>query len=132
MSLSRFFNTIKASASNVRWVFHRGPSAEEQLKVLELMETQSDKLYVEHVRAMLDVPRRNAEFLCERAVSAGLLAKKIGLTCPNDQRILAVLDEGSSPPGSVSCEVCESMEREQSTFSSDELSRVVFYQATGR
>jgi hypothetical protein len=127
-----YFKTIKSVARNLRWTFHRTPSTEHQLKILELMESQPDKLFVENVRAFFDVPKENAEYLCEQAVKAGLLTKKTGLSCPNDQRIIAVLDEEVPLPESVSCEVCEDLEREQTTFNTSDLNRVLFYQSTQR
>ena len=124
-------NTFNRYIKNFRWAFHRSPGRETQLKIMEMLEAEPDKLYVENVRAFFDVPRENAEYLCDQAVKAGILVKKIGLSCPNDQRIIAVLDGNVAPDEIISCDVCQSLEMEKSSFNPGELGQITFYQAVG-
>lgn len=89
---------------------------------------QPGKLYVENVREFFGVSFKNAQFLCEEGTREGLLVRKIGLLCPNDQRIIYVVEnEHSEPPEEIACDVCEDLERERSSFKPSELDRVMFY-----
>ena len=127
-TLRSYSNKFKFFTKNFFWSFHPSPDLKTQLKAIRAME--SDKLYVENVRQFFGVPTENAEFLCEQAVNIGILVKKFGLLCPNDKNIIFVFDDKTERlPEHITCETCESLEREQSTFDINDLDRIVFYQS---
>lgn len=93
-------------------------NAYEQLK--------SGNIYVENIRSRMDVPYRIAKEKCDEAVTKGILMHKIGLICPNDNRILASYDNPQQIPATLTCDICEAEEKTHE-FDTEYLKRINFY-----
>ncbi len=87
----------------------------------------SGKIYVENVRNALRVSAHKAKVYCEMAVADNLFERKIGLVCPNDNRIIAEFDSESEMPISITCIVCSAEGIEPDTFKVSELSKITYY-----
>lgn len=85
------------------------------------------KIYVENVRSILNVSTSAARTICEMAVRDNVFTKKIGVVCPNDNRIIAQYNSLSEIPEFTTCEICESEDRDQFTFQTNQLEKIEFY-----
>jgi hypothetical protein len=85
------------------------------------------KIYIENVRSLYKLPRFAARLLCEMAVQDNLFTKKIGLVCPNCNRILEEFDSYEQIPNEIECFICNTEEKEQSTFKTADLKKEEFY-----
>ena len=95
---------------------------------MEILEKLADgKLYVENVRAFLNIPRENALFLCEQGVREHLFERKTGLLCANCKRTIFEAVDLKGIPERVVCTNCEDLEEEEFEFSSNLLDTLPFY-----
>jgi hypothetical protein len=119
MSFEKFFDWVDASPFGV--------AVHARKELLE--HTDPDRIYVENIRSFFRLPFSTAKFLCDTAVRAGFFERCIGLECPNEAcRRLIVAECSDAPlPASVTCEVCEGLERERFEFTKEECHAVVFY-----
>jgi len=98
------------------------------LKYLQTIEgIDPGKIEVENVRSILNVNSRSAKFICEMAVQEKLFIKKIGLVCPNEGRVIEEFDSYNEIPEQITCHICETDEREHSTFKTSQLQKIEFY-----
>ena len=88
------------------------------------------KIYVENVRSMYNIPRFAARLLCEMAVVDNIFIKKIGVICGNEEcnRVIDQFNSNEEIPKIISCDICESEDREHSSFNTADLRRIEFYQ----
>lgn len=87
------------------------------------------RIYVENVRSYLGTTTEVAKLVCEMAVWKGLFEKRYGVLCPNSDecgRIIASYESISDIPETITCEICESNDREFEWSKSD-LKVMVFY-----
>jgi hypothetical protein len=117
MSLQKFLNLIDKTPF--------GALVSRQEALLE--KTDPDRIYVENVRAFFSIPFSVAQSLCDLAVRERIFIRKLGLACPNEDRILLVVDSQNEAPETVNCAVCEANEREPHEFNRDQLKPIVFY-----
>lgn len=89
-----------------------------------------NKIYVENVRSFFKVPTYVAKLMCEIAVSDRLFTKKIGIVCPNSdcKRIILTFNSYKEIPSEISCSICEADDNLTSTFLTEKLEKVEFYQ----
>jgi len=100
-------------------------SFEKYLRTISLINPQ--KIYVENIRAMMNVSTKKARLFCEMAVKESVFVRRIGVVCPNDQRIIAEYNDESELPDEITCKVCEIGEIDPSTFKTAELQKIIFY-----
>ncbi len=85
------------------------------------------KIFVENVRQFMNTNVKEARLLCEMAVQNKIFIRKIGLVCPNDNRIIREYDSTGEIPEIITCKVCEIDGIEPDTFRSDELRKITYY-----
>lgn len=97
-------------------------------QILEKLDSQ--RIYVENIRAYFGVSTKVARFMCEMAVKDKLFKKKVGVCCNNIEceRILKVADNKSEIEETLLCDICLSLEREEYEFNSKDLNFIEFYQ----
>jgi len=119
MLLEKFSNLIDR--------YTAGLPARKQWKMIE--ETNPDRIYVENIRSFFGVSRSVAAYLCDMAVREGVLEKRIGYLCPNDEShgMLGDRAEGDVIPDALLCENCEALEREKFVFDGSECKTIEFY-----
>jgi hypothetical protein len=85
------------------------------------------KIYVENVRSIMNVSTEHARRICEMAVIDNIFERRIGLVCPNDNRILREFSNLVEIPEIITCSLCEANEEEESTFETSKLKKIVYY-----
>ena len=104
------------------------PLSEGLSRKEELVEQlDPDRIYVENVRSFFGIPFAAARFLCELAVRDGVFVRRLGVMCPNCDRIILSVRSDDEIPSRLLCEVCEMNEREPYEFNRSELKTLVFY-----
>jgi hypothetical protein len=117
MSLMKFFQIINSSGF--------GRFIDGRLDVLK--KTDPDRIYVENIRSFYKMPYFVAKFFCEMAVRNNLFIKKIGVLCPNEGRIILIVDRVEDIPDVIHCDNCELLEEEKYEFNRKECQTIVFY-----
>jgi len=85
------------------------------------------KIYVENVRSILDVSTEHARRICEMAVIDKIFERKIGLVCPNENRVIREFSSLNEIPETITCSLCEANDEEESTFNTSDLKKIVYY-----
>jgi hypothetical protein len=85
------------------------------------------KIYVENVRSLYNLPRFAARLICEMAVQENIFSKKVGLVCPNCNRIIEEYNSIEEMPKEIHCHICESEEFENSDFTTETLRKEKYY-----
>lgn len=103
-------------------------SLTKYLKTIEGIDP--GKIFVENIRSLYRIPKFAAVVLCETAVREEILIKKIGIICPNSDcnRIIESYDTSSDIAEIITCHICESENKEKSTFNTSDLDTIEFYQ----
>lgn len=96
-------------------------------KEAELAQLNPQKIYVENLRSLMDVPKKAAEALCEAAVRQGFFSRKVEVMCP-DGSVAATADKEEDLPAIVSCWVNEDGQVDQVDTPTASLKRTIFYQ----
>ena len=97
-------------------------------KYLETISTiDPGKIYVENIRSFMKVSSQKARTFCEMAVRERLFVRKIGLICPNEERVLEEYDDENQFPETITCHICQAEGKEMYSFKTSELKRIVFY-----
>lgn len=97
-------------------------------KYLQTISTiDPGKIYVETIRSFMNVSTHRARTLCEMAVMDNLFIRKIGIVCPNDERIIEEFDSLNEIPDSITCHFCELEGKENCSFKTINLKKVTFY-----
>jgi hypothetical protein len=94
-------------------------------------DIDSGYIFVENIRSLYNIPRVEARTLCEMAVRDGVFIKRIGLICPAptcDKRIIADFSSYDEIPEEITCHICEAQDVEPSTYKTNALQKVEFYQ----
>jgi hypothetical protein len=95
---------------------------------VELLElTDPDRIYVENIRAVFNLPTKVAKFLCELAVKSGQFEKRYGIRCPNCGRLIKVYSTLEDMPESIECSTCEALEGGDFKYSKNKFDIVSFY-----
>lgn len=94
----------------------------------ELSRINPSRFYVENVRALFGVTTGAAKQYCETAVRNGLVRKRIGIECPNDDRIMASYYSESEIPETIVCDLCEAAGEELFEFKTADCKRIEFYE----
>lgn len=97
----------------------------------EIVEkTDPERVSVENIRSFFNIPTRWARFLCEMAVRQGVLRKKFGVECSNEEcrRTIKSYDKRSDIPETIVCRTCELEGYSQFEFETENLNIVEFYQ----
>lgn len=118
MSLKGLFDLI-----DVSWI---GKLVSRKQEIIE--KTNPDRIYVENVRSFFNLSFRFAQVLCELAVRKGLFRKRVGVTCPNCERIMVSSDSDKILNGDINCEVCEMNEEDRHIFNVRDLKKINYYQ----
>ncbi|TBO36377.1 hypothetical protein [Pedobacter kyonggii] len=119
MSLTKFFLTIEKSSI--------GRFFANKVRLINQLNPQ--RIYVENVRSIYNIPHFAAKLFCEMAVIEGIFIKKIGVECKNNdcERIIISVENTNQLPDIISCKNCEILERNQFEFSKNELKTITFY-----
>lgn len=119
MSLTKLFLTIEKSA--IGRFFERKRNLIEQLN--------PDRIYIENVRAIFNVPHFAAKIFCEMAVIEGVYNRFYGVECNNSDcvRILKSVEKKSDLPTKLKCQNCEILEKDNFEFTTTDLHIVVYY-----
>ena len=97
-------------------------------KYLQIInQIDAGKIYVENVRHFLNTSVEKARIFCEMAVQEKIFTRKIGLVCPNDNRIIQEYNDISEIPNTITCGVCEADGIERYSFNTADLKRITFY-----
>lgn len=98
-------------------------------KIGLINQLNPQRIYVENVRAIYNIPYFAAKLFCEMAVIEGIFVKKIGVECQNleCERIILSVGNTSDIPSIVSCKNCEILERDKFEFSEKELRKITYY-----
>lgn len=97
-------------------------------KYLQTINTiDPGNIYIENVRSILNVSKSSAKQICEIAVSENLFIKKIGIVCPNEDRIIDEFDSIDEIPEEISCRNCEASEEDNFLFKTAQLKKIEFY-----
>ena len=89
--------------------------------------TDPDRIYVENIRALFNLPTKVAKFLCELAVRSGQFEKVHGIKCPSCGRTIKVSSDKSTLPSHITCAVCEALEKDTYDFEVSESMILTFY-----
>jgi predicted RNA-binding Zn-ribbon protein involved in translation (DUF1610 family) len=89
--------------------------------------TDPDRIYVENIRSIFNLPTKVAKFLCEVAVRSGEFEKMYGIKCPNCGRTIKVSAEVKNLPKTFTCTVCEALEEETCVFDTADSMIFTFY-----
>src|SRR5205809_1999852 len=112
----KYFNTI----SNVLSV---NPIAgKEEL----LAQLNPEKIYVENIRNLLDIPYRLAVAICETAVRQGFFKRKVEVMCP-DGSVVATADTEEELPSKVTCWIKDETGPEEVELPTRDLRKTTFY-----
>jgi hypothetical protein len=119
MSLTKFLQTIEKSP--IGRFFDRKRRLIEQLN--------PDRIYVENVRHIYNMPYFAAKVFCEMAVIDGIFEKKIGIECPNIEcgRIVISVNDRKDLPKSIQCKNCEILEKDKYEFSISDVELITYY-----
>jgi len=92
--------------------------------------TDPERIYIENLRGVFNLPYNLTKFFCELAVKEKLFRKRIAVTCPNEAcgRIIKSYAAEEEIEDSIECEQCMLLEKEKFAFSTQELKKIVFYQ----
>ncbi|KQS34020.1 hypothetical protein ASG33_08295 [Dyadobacter sp. Leaf189] len=94
----------------------------------ELLElTDPDRIYVENIRSIFNLPTKIAKLLCELAVKSGQFEKRYGVKCPNCSRLIKVYNTLDEIPQNIKCLSCEVLEVDRFEFNRAEFDVVTFY-----
>ncbi len=85
------------------------------------------KIYVENVRSLYKIPRFAARFMCEMAVQDHIFVKKIGVLCPNCNRIIQEFDNLNQIPETIYCHICDAEEAEDCNYKTENLKKEDYY-----
>jgi hypothetical protein len=104
-------------------------SLQKYLNIIK--DVDAEKIYVENVRSIYNIPRLEARLLCEMAVTDNIFIKKIGLICPAPSchsRIIAEYNSYADIPEEITCHICEAEDVEPYTYKTSGLKKIEFYQ----
>lgn len=120
MSLTKFLLTIEKSPI--------GRFFDKKRKLIE--QLNPDRIYIENVRHIYNMPFFAAKLFCEMAVIEGIFKKKIGVECLNDEcgRIILSVDNKNDLPEKITCKNCELLERDRFEFTKSGLNLITYYQ----
>jgi hypothetical protein len=96
-----------------------------RLKVFSALDTQ--RIYVENVRALLGTTTWIARQICETAVRQGLFVKRIQILCP-DGAVALTVDDEKAIPEEVQCWQEQDGDLEPVSERTERLDRLEFYQ----
>ena len=116
MWLEKFLDTI-------RRVLPSNPLAGKEEALARL---NPEKIYIENVRSVLGVSEGEARRICDTAVRQGLFTRGIEILCPNGS-VAATEESEALLPSVVSCWQEEEGNREEKSFRTEELRKLVFY-----
>lgn len=119
MSLAKFLQTIEKS--QIGRFFDRKRRLIEQLN--------PDRIYVENVRHIYNMPYFAAKIFCEMAVIDGIFEKKIGVECLNTEcgRIVISVSDKKDLPDNILCKNCEILERNKYEFPISDVELITYY-----
>ena len=101
-----------------------GAAISDRQRMIE--QTNPNRIYVENVRSFFHIPSSVAKGLLDLAVRSGELEKRVGVLCPNCERMIADAESGYEPD-QVSCNICEVNGEEHSCFPLDACQKIEFY-----
>ena len=84
------------------------------------------KIYIENVSSLYKIPRFAARVICEMAVQENIFVKRIGVVCPNCDRIIEEYSSFSEIPETIECFICEAEDKKYS-FVTSNLQKIEFY-----
>ncbi len=88
----------------------------------------SEYLEVEHIRSFFGIPRKAAEFICEKAVAEGYFERWTGLLNPDTGRIIEYHKDGDKPPTEPIEDLHQVLdEAEKTSYYLDELEKIIVY-----
>jgi hypothetical protein len=125
MSLSTYWRITKELLLEYKYAFRALPTLEKQFDALK--EMSEDKLYVENVRQFYDIPKKNAEFLCELGVREGVFEKRVGFLCNNCRGMIYSAKYGTDIPGVLTCDNCQDVGHDSFEFETESLDDLTFY-----
>jgi len=98
-------------------------------KRLDLIKnTDPERIYVENIRSFYNLTTPIAKTFCEMAVRENLFKKRIGIECPNCDKLISHYSNGKEIPEKISCDNCQLLEREKYEYDKDEINELIFYQ----
>lgn len=103
-----------------------GSFVETKKKIIEIIDP--DRFYLENIRSFFNFPRFFAKFLCELAVRRGLFNKRLGILCPNCQRIIKSYKYGEEIGETFHCKICQSLRKPVYEFNKYQIKKLEFYQ----
>lgn len=118
MSLKKFFRAIDNSFI--------GRVVDSKLNIIEHTDTQ--RIYVENVRAFYNLPTFAAKFFCELAVKENVFVKKIAISCPDCGRVILSVSDKKDIPKFIKCDQCELLEKDDFEFELTDRDVMEFYQ----
>jgi hypothetical protein len=118
MSLKQFFRAIDNSFI--------GRIVDSKMNIIE--HTDSQRIYVENVRAFYNMPTFAAKFFCELAVRENIFVKKLALNCPDCGRVITSVSNKKDIPSTIICEHCELLEKDKFEFKLTDRDVLEFYQ----
>lgn len=118
MSLIKFFQAIDNTFI--------GKLVDKKLSIVE--NTDPQRIYIENIRSFYNMSFQAAKFFCEMAVKENYFKKKIGVRCPQCDKLLFSVDNRSEIPKIIKCDNCELLEKETFEFDFKESFIDVFYQ----
>lgn len=123
MSLIKFLQIIEKSPV--------GKFFESKLHLIGKLNP--DRIYVENIRAIYNLPTFAAKFFCEMAVVEGVFKKGIGVECLNSscERIILSVSSEKQIPQNLNCQNCEMLEMDRFEFDKSELHIITYYQLIG-
>jgi hypothetical protein len=116
---------LKASYKIIRWLL--GDKFFDK-KLKKFKEFNPNRFYVENIRSYYGMSYFFAKRLCDEAVSVGRFDKKIGLECPECNRIIKSINNISEFNNeTITCETCESLEHEHFKFKIKDVKKIDIY-----
>jgi hypothetical protein len=97
-------------------------------KANAIMDINPQRIYLENVRSLFNVPMGIAKLICRMAVKDGKFVKKIGVQCPVCNRIIKSYSSEGEMENIIVCENCELKGDEKYQFRKEELKIIEFYQ----
>lgn len=88
------------------------------------------RIYIENIRALMGVDRKEAVFLTEMAVADGTLVKRYSVECPDPACgiVIATYDSLEDIPQEIPCELCIDEHRNhQNPYAKEACEIVPFY-----
>ncbi len=116
MSLARFLDTISSFV----------PGASLRGREDAIARLDPDKIYLENVRSVLDVPYQLALDICEAAVRQGTFRRGIEVRCP-DGVVAISADSEAELPETVHCWQSDHGQIEDVELPVRELTKIIFY-----